>query len=73
MTSRPWRAARDRQLHQSLPGGHKRPAPYYAHVRAGQSLPDRENSKETATETGGSETRAAQRTPPWGGLLELGE
>ena len=48
-----------------------RPATYYAHFRAAQSLPGRENSE--GKRRNAAENRAAQKTPPRGGLLELSE
>ena len=71
MTSRPLRAARDRQLRQTVPSSREKPETYYMHFRAAQSLPDRENSEGKRRKA--ADTRAAQRTPPRGGLLELGE
>ena len=49
----------------------EKPATYYMHFRAAPSLPDRENSE--GNRRNAAENRAAQRTPPRGGLLELGE
>ena len=71
VTSRSLREARDRQLPQTVPGSRERLAVYYMHFRGTQSLPDRENSKGKRRKA--AENRAAQRTPPRGGLLELSE
>ena len=71
VTSRSLREARDRQLPQTVPGSRERLAVYYMHFRGTQSLPDRENSEGKRRKA--AENRAAQRTPPRGGLLELSE
>ena len=69
VASRPWREARDRQLRQTVPGGRKTSrvlralARRQVATRSGEFEGKRRNA---------AETRAAQRTPPRGGLLELG-
>ena len=70
VTSRPLREARDRQLRQTVPGSRETGRVLHALPRHPVAT-DRENSEEKRRKA--AENRAAQRTPPRGGLLELSE